>query len=386
MERLCAYCSPAVLFSASKVIFPSHGSCPSICGSNQRHTRRCKQDSRKLFHGETRDAFAFNVRSTLKQDAPSGQDKKPAVHDQSLSVPSSDDAASLPSWLTKGNGRALGVILINIVTVLYSTNFSIVKELDRSMPPSSAAFLRFSLAALVFLPAMRNLSKGVLLAGSELGFWLWGGFAFQAIGLQYTSADKCAFIASLAVIMVPVLESIFQRKVFSGKIWAAAILALIGTGFLELSSATGPNVGDAWCLLMSLFWAVDFIRLEKYSTLFPPEKLAGTQLAVVAALSGIWMLFERQTVDFSAVPWPAILYTGFVTTALTSWLDVVILRYISAVEATIFFSLEPIWASLFSFFLFQEVLGPKGLIGGAMIIASCIGLQLSGQSSSQPKP
>ncbi|HVS87135.1 MAG TPA: EamA family transporter [Candidatus Acidoferrum sp.] len=83
-----------------------------------------------------------------------------------------------------------------LCTLLWGSTFVVVKNvLDHS---SVFVFLavRFSLAAILmaaFRPhALRNLKKEELLAGAALGLFMFGGYAFQTAGLQYTTPPNPA--------------------------------------------------------------------------------------------------------------------------------------------------------------------------------------------------
>ena len=56
----------------------------------------------------------------------------------------------------------------------------------------------FTLAAALMsayrLKALRNLKKDELLAGAALGFFMFGGYAFQTAGLLYTTPAKSGFV------------------------------------------------------------------------------------------------------------------------------------------------------------------------------------------------
>ena len=93
---------------------------------------------------------------------------------------------------------------------IYGTNFACVKLLDDAMPASQAAALRFGLAAAAMLPFTATASgAGALGAGFEVGVWNALGYTAQAIGLAAAgaSAGKSAFLCSLAVVVVPLLDA-----------------------------------------------------------------------------------------------------------------------------------------------------------------------------------
>src|SRR5262245_43722272 len=71
---------------------------------------------------------------------------------------------------------------------------------------------RFTVGALALgllhLSALRALDRDTLKSGVRLGLLISIAYALQATGLQFTTASKTAFIASLSVVFVPVLMAL----------------------------------------------------------------------------------------------------------------------------------------------------------------------------------
>ena len=78
------------------------------------------------------------------------------------------------------------------------------------------------------------------------------------MGLQYTTAGKNAFLTSVYVVLVPFLYWVFYRKRPTAYNLAAAVLCLLGVGFLSLGEGFTMGLGlslihifgkrnDKWC-------------------------------------------------------------------------------------------------------------------------------------------
>ena len=66
---------------------------------------------------------------------------------------------------------------------------------------------------------------------------------------MFSSASNVAFICSLAVVVVPILDLIFHRKSKNLAVVQTilpAVLATIGVACLELGGPITPGVGDLW--------------------------------------------------------------------------------------------------------------------------------------------
>ena len=94
------------------------------------------------------------------------------------------------------------------------------------------------------------------LAGAELGGYLFLGNCAQVLGLQWTTADRAAFLVQLTTIIVPVLEAGVQRTSLPARTWAACGLATVGVAVLSSDGLTGAADlrGDALIVLSAFFY------------------------------------------------------------------------------------------------------------------------------------
>ena len=65
--------------------------------------------------------------------------------------------------------------------------------------------------------------------GVEMGLWMFLGFAFQAIGLEYTTAQRSGFLLYLNVKFVPFLAFLLLGRHISAATWASALAAVAGS-------------------------------------------------------------------------------------------------------------------------------------------------------------
>jgi len=99
----------------------------------------------------------------------------------------------------KNNGSAekdYSIILLNLVAILWGSQHAVIKTCVSDLDPSSFTMVRFVLGALIATPAWlwaspKNTTtsskhdlKTTWRWGLEMGFWMFLGYAFQAIGLE----------------------------------------------------------------------------------------------------------------------------------------------------------------------------------------------------------
>ena len=198
----------------------------------------------------------------------------------------------------------------------------------------------------------------------------------QTIGLQYTTVSRSAFITALFVVFVPVVAAAAGRR-SRGVVWVAGVVAMIGVGLLS-GDGLPVNRGDLWTLGCAVVWAVYIFRLEGYAARLPSLPLTAVQLGVMAVATGVWTVCERHPAAPapSAFPWAAVLYLGLFATAATTLLQTLGQKSVSAAQAAVLYTLEPVWASVFAFLILRERPGPRGWAGMALILAAALLTQL----------
>lgn len=329
--------------------------------------------------------------------------------------------AKKPPSADDGIGLVPALILLNTVTVLWGTQHAVIKiAVDASESPASLNFVRFGIAALVLSPFTPGLfteaplattsshgvgaesSPGVVWrAGAELGVWMFLGFAFQSIGLLFTSASRAAFLLYLNIKLVPVFSALFLGRAVSGLTWVSAGVALFGTGLVAYDGAP-PNIGDVWCISAAAASAMFILRLEVLAQLCPPRQLNSACLWVTTALSGVWLLgsvagpfplsglkgaaisiLETVSAASTAVnglldrSLAGVLYLGVVATALCNLGQTLGQREVGAEQAALIFALDPVWAAFFAKVLLDERLGAQGLVGATLILLAAFASQLT---------
>ena len=317
-------------------------------------------------------------------------------------------------------------LLLLLSAALYGTNFTFVKALDESMPVAVSSTLRFGFAAVAMLPWLiapisdelklmvqvegneepTRLSVG--LAGMEIGVLNSVGYISQAIGLKTTTASKSAFICSMAVVVVPILDYIWGKPLLRRQVFGA-VLAAMGVYALEMGGTETLNSGDIMSLMQPLMFGLGFWRMEAAMEKYPTEagRLAASQLLAVFLVSASYLTCWSPVSGFSvsdashALPsttevmtWlhdpkilGALLWTGIVTTAFTIWMETLALKTLSAAETTVIFSTEPLFGAAFASVVAGESLGSCAAVGAAFIISGCLvsGLDIGSYFTNESK-
>ncbi|KAL7481725.1 hypothetical protein ACHAW6_007399 [Cyclotella cf. meneghiniana] len=334
--------------------------------------------------------------------------------------PSSSFLAESPTKSPPEKEVWIARLLLVLSAALYGTNFTMVKSLDESLSVGVSSTLRFGFAALSMLPwlfapiddKLKVIAKeksqkvkdelGMLsweeeptrlaagLAGMEIGMYNAIGYISQAVGLKTIPANKSAFICSMAVVTVPILDFLFGKQLLKRQVLGAA-LAAIGVWVLEMGGQQGGllSSGDLVSLAQPVMFGLGFWRMEAAMEKYPTEagRLAAAQLLMVFFVSLSYLICRAPIEDtYEVIPtmtdimsWlhdPHVLgmlfWTGVVTTAFTIWMETLALKTLSAAETTLIFSTEPLFGTAFAAMVANECFGKEAAIGAAFIIGGCL--------------
>ena len=326
----------------------------------------------------------------------------------SAEIPLAKLLARAPKRLQTYWARNWARLAILGCALTYGTNFAAVKQLDHSLPPSLSASLRFGLASMAAMTVLwdvrawdwesaelRSLQKVSIEVGAANAL----GYVSQSVGLQDVDASLSAFVCSLAVVVVPVLDAVVDRKRTSARTWQAAALAAAGVALLSVNSmghsVDGPHGavhGLLFTLVQPLAFGYGFYRTEKALAAVPGDldltkaslACGAMQLLTVKAVADVWLLSDQWGAAADAFPdalallaeppavFGAVVWTGLVTTFGTVLVETLALSEISAQESTVLFSTEPLWGAGFASLALGERLDEYSAAGGVMIVMACL--------------
>lgn len=292
------------------------------------------------------------------------------------------------------NRRLQADLALGLCTLIWGATFVVVKDALAFASVFSFNALRFTLAAIVmgavYVRALRKLDRATLAAGSLIGFFMFSGYAFQTLGLKFTTPSKAAFITGASVVMVPVLLAIFWRRRINAWAWSGAAAALAGLYFLTVprSGFSALNIGDFLALGCAVMFAFHIILIAKYTRGHSVAALSFLQVAATAFLTTACLpllavtKWEPPRVQWNAGLFAAILITAVGATALCFSLQVWAQQYTSPPHTAILLSLEPVVAALTSVIVAHEHLGARVLSGATLVFIGILIAELKGPAQS----
>ena len=280
------------------------------------------------------------------------------------------------NFLHKTPSRNLGILLLVLVTLIWGTTFPGVKIVTRVLSPSELVAARFLLSAVLLAPFLRFSSGLLWRDGAICGVLLFASFLSQAIGIQHISSGRAAFITGLNVIFVP-LALPFLGKSVPKVAFLAAFLALFGIGVMSFDAgALTFSISDLWTLGCAISYAAYVLVLDRVSSRHNSLGFSAVQVLVVGTLGGLWALpgllehgIPKALLGSSLLP---VLYLGIVAAGLTTVLQTFAQKAVPAFQAAVLYSLEPVFAVVFSYFWLAEVLNLRGWIGAGLVLGAMV--------------
>lgn len=250
--------------------------------------------------------------------------------------------------------------------------------LDGGITPFQMLAFRFTIAGVVlgviFWKKMKKLTWAAAKAGALLGFFIFVSYAFQNIGLLYTTPSKNAFLTATFVIIVPFVNWIITKIRPDGYSFIGALLCMVGAALLSLTDGlTNVNIGDILTIIGALFLSFQFLAVSKYVKKFDIMQLTTLQLVVAGILGVISAAIEGAPIQVAdnTTFW-ALLYLTFVSSLLTFLLQNLSQQYVSATKMSIIFSTEAVFGTGFSALVLSEHISGQMLIGSVFIFIAVI--------------
>ncbi|MER2600436.1 MAG: DMT family transporter [Caldilineales bacterium] len=273
------------------------------------------------------------------------------------------------------------------ITLIWGATFVMVQDAVSAYPVFAFLAIRFSLAGAALLPfvgrarfplRLPSLSASYSLwrsaiPGMLVGLALFAGYAFQTFGLRATTPAKAGFITGLAVVLVPLGEALFLRRMPRRAALLGVLLAAVGLALLSLQADFSVNRGDVLVFFCALAFAAHILLIGRYAPRWQALRLAVTQILTVALLSAVAARLWEWPVGLPAFGvWGAAAFTGLLATALAFFVQSRAQQATSPTHTALIFAAEPVFAGLFSFLLIGERLGPRQLVGSVLIVAGMI--------------
>lgn len=273
------------------------------------------------------------------------------------------------------------------VAVFWAGTFVAARTISASLPPATAALLRFMVASLVLagtlhlyrgLVVLKQVTRSQMIGTAMLGasgILLYNVCVFYAAGIM--EASRTSVFVALNPVATLLLAAVFLRERISPARWLGVVMAVAGVwtviargDFTNTSLSFGK--GELAMLVAVLGWSV--YTLQGRKTLRTMEALVATLLA--SLWGTLFLMFlavpEWSGIDSGAFT-PSVIascvYTGVFGTAIAFvWYSQGISR-IGAAKTVVFNNLVPPLGVAFGWLFLNESLTASKVVGCALAIA-----------------
>ncbi|MGX8796422.1 DMT family transporter [Fusibacter sp. JL298sf-3] len=290
------------------------------------------------------------------------------------------------SRLSMKQKRVLSDFSLLFVAFAWGGGFVAVKDALNFLPPMYLMMFRFLLAgACVYLALFKwigKIEKKEWVNGAIVGTVLFLAFAFQTLGLQYTTASKQGFLTAVYVVIVPFLYWMLYRKVPKLKVFLGSFLTIIGIGLVGLNESIHLNIGDVLTLVCAFFFAAHIIAIEYFAKQMHVFKIAFIQIAVAALwFTASALIFEAPPQSMPREALVAIVYLAVVSTFACFTIQTVAQKYTSSSHVSIIMSLESVFAALLGVLLLGETLTKMMIVGCVLIFMAILLIEVEFKKS-----
>src|SRR5258708_5889357 len=268
--------------------------------------------------------------------------------------------------------------LLIFVTMIWDSTFLIVQDTIKLVGPFTFLTMRFGIGALVlaviFHKRLAQITRTEIITGSIIGLFLFGAYALQTTGLQYTTSSKAGFITGMYVPLVAILAVPILRQKPTLDSMLGVLLSVAGLSLISINSSFQFSIGLGELLVMgcAVCSALHVIFISKFAPRVDAMNLAIIQIAFTAVFSFIAMPLAREPFVLPPLPvWGSALFMGVAATAFALAVMNRVQQFVSSTHATLIYALELVWVGMLGY-LAGEQLSLFAWIGCGCILLGMI--------------
>ena len=211
--------------------------------------------------------------------------------------------------------------------------------------------------------------------GLLIGVVLFIASSMQQFALQYSTADKAAFITCLYIVFVPLGAKLLGATIRREN-WLGAGLAIVGMYLLAIGEDFSIQFGDAILFVSAFVWAAHILLIDRFASRVDLIELSAAQIFIVMILS-FTAMFALETPRLTAMlnSWFPILYAGVMSSTVAFTLQNYGQRYAEPAAAAILMSFEAIFGALAGWFFLNEVMTARELFGCLLMLIGMLATQ-----------
>lgn len=261
------------------------------------------------------------------------------------------------------------------VAVVWGSTFVMVKDAVESYPLFGFLGWRFAIAVLAFVVlfprSLTRLTAPNVRGGLLAGVFLTAGYVLQTWGLTRTTASNAAFITGMFVVVTPVLQAVFLRRMPTAATLVGVAMAVPGLWLLT-GGGSGWGVGDSLVFGCAVAYSIHMLVLGSLGDDIDVGALTLVQLFTVTVVcTAVSLVTEPRVMPVGVDVWVALAVTGVLASAVAFWVQTYAQQVISPARTALILVSEPAFGGLFGWFA-GERLGNLGFVGAGLILGGMV--------------
>jgi drug/metabolite transporter (DMT)-like permease len=279
------------------------------------------------------------------------------------------------------NLRRLSELALIAIASIWGLTFVMVKDAIEELPTMAFLAYRFIpaslIVAVVFRKQLMALAPAGWRAGAVMGVFLAGGYIFQTLGMEETTASNAGFITGLFVVLTPVLAALVLRQRLPATVWAAAGVAAAGLWLLSGAGTDFNTRGDGLVLICSFSLAAHILATASAVKRHDVGALLAIQLGVVGLVTlAIGAVAGDLEAPEGGTVWSALIVTSLIASALGFFVQTFAQQHAPPARTALILAAEPAFAGLFGWLLNDERLSATGWLGAALIMTAIVAVEI----------
>ena len=243
-------------------------------------------------------------------------------------------------------------LILTTCSMAWGTSYIFMKLGIKGLSPLMLMALRtgiaFLILVLIFFKRLLKVNKRLLLYSAITGFLLFTNLTPILYGLNTITASQSGFILSTTVVLVPVIHSVISRRLPEHHVKPGTLL----------------------CMLSAFSYSINIVLNSYFTRQVDPLALGVYQQGFTCLYSIIGLLvFGSPIFPSTALDWISVLGLALLSSAYGFVVQTVVQQYTTPENTGFLFSLEPIFAAIFSFIFLHEKLTEMGYLGAIFILA-----------------
>lgn len=219
---------------------------------------------------------------------------------------------------------------------------------------------------------MKKTIRGGVLCGLVFTF----GINFQQFGLVYTTAGKASFLTALYIVFLPII-GLFSGKRINRKLLLCIVLAMLGTYLMSIKGSLSMNRGDFITIMGAIVFAIHILMLAEFSVDTNAVLVSLFQFAICGIISFIAALvFEEINISAILKSYITILYVGVLSSGVGFTIQIMALKELDPVIASMISSLESVFGAIFGWLILSQRMSEREIIGAVIIFIATLIAQL----------